>query len=100
MRQTQTQAQAQTTDDDHPLTLVIGGNGKTGRRVAQKLRGRGRAVRIGSRTGAPAFDWNAPGTRPPALEGVARVYVTSYPDLGIPGAAEQVGAFSEAAVAA
>ncbi|MFF4851248.1 NAD(P)H-binding protein [Streptomyces sp. NPDC001194] len=97
---TQTQAQAQTTDDDHPLTLVIGGNGKTGRRVAQKLRGRGRAVRIGSRTGAPAFDWNAPGTWGPALEGVDRVYVTYYPDLGFPGAAEQVGAFSEAAVAA
>ncbi|MFE2551107.1 NAD(P)H-binding protein [Streptomyces sp. NPDC059355] len=95
-----TQTRAQTTNDTHSLTLVIGGNGKTGRRVAQKLRGQGRAVRIGSRTGAPAFDWNVPGTWGPALEGVDRVYVTYYPDLGFPGAAEQVGAFSEAAVAA
>ncbi|MFI5672630.1 NAD(P)H-binding protein [Streptomyces sp. NPDC051704] len=95
-----TRTQAQTTNDNHPLTLVIGGNGKTGRRVAQKLRGQGRAVRIGSRTGAPAFDWNVPGTWGPALEGVDRVYVTYYPDLGFPGAAEQVGAFSKVAVAA
>ncbi|MER6778610.1 MULTISPECIES: NAD(P)H-binding protein [unclassified Streptomyces] len=95
-----TRTRAHTTNDIHPLTLVIGGNGKTGRRVAQKLRGQGRAVRIGSRTGAPPFDWNVPGTWGPALEGVGRVYVTYYPDLGFPGAAEQVGAFSEAAVAA
>ncbi|WP_327135986.1 NAD(P)H-binding protein (plasmid) [Streptomyces sp. NBC_01343] len=95
-----TRTRTHTTNDIHPLTLVIGGNGKTGRRVAQKLRGQGRAVRIGSRTGAPPFDWNVPGTWGPALEGVDRVYVTYYPDLGFPGAAEQVGAFSEAAVAA
>ncbi|MFB6807045.1 NAD(P)H-binding protein [Streptomyces sp. NPDC056387] len=90
----------QTPQASQTRTLVIGGNGKTGRRVAQKLRLRGLPVRIGSRTGAPAFDWNAPGTWGPALEGVDRVYVTYYPDLGFPGAAEQIGAFSEAAVAA
>ncbi|MFJ3203698.1 NAD(P)H-binding protein [Streptomyces sp. NPDC086989] len=90
----------QTPQASQTQTLVIGGNGKTGRRVAQKLRLRGLPVRIGSRTGAPAFDWNAPGTWGPALEGVDRVYVTYYPDLGFPGAAEQIGAFSEAAVAA
>ncbi|MER7466183.1 NAD(P)H-binding protein [Streptomyces sp. NPDC097981] len=83
-----------------PTALVIGGNGKTGRRVAQKLLLRGIPVRIGSRTGAPAFDWNAPVTWGPALEGVDRVYVTYHPDLAFPGAAEQIGAFSEVAVAA
>ncbi|MFB7054724.1 NAD(P)H-binding protein [Streptomyces vinaceus] len=89
------------TPNDIPTTaLLIGGNGKTGRRVAQKLRAQGRPVRIGSRTGEPAFDWNVPGTWGPALEGVDRVYVTYHPDLGFPGAAEQVGAFAEAAVAA
>ncbi|MFD7833860.1 NAD(P)H-binding protein [Streptomyces sp. NPDC059761] len=93
-----TQTHAST--DNPAATLVIGGNGKTGRRVAQKLRVQGRPVRIGSRTGAPAFDWNVPGTWGPALEGIDRVYVTYHPDLGFPGAAEQVGAFSEAAVAA
>ncbi len=90
----------QNTKSAAPATLVIGGNGKTGRRVAEKLRLRGRPVRIGSRTGAPAFDWNAPVTWGPALEGVDRVYVTYYPDLAFPGAAEQIGAFSQAAVAA
>ncbi|MFE2144363.1 NAD(P)H-binding protein [Streptomyces sp. NPDC059456] len=97
---TQTPQTPQTPQASQAQTLVIGGNGKTGRRVAQKLRLRGLPVRIGSRTGAPAFDWNAPGTWGSALEGVDRVYVTYYPDLGFPGAAEQIGAFSEAAVAA
>jgi uncharacterized protein YbjT (DUF2867 family) len=31
------------------LTLVLGGTGKTGRRVAERLRALGRPVRIGSR---------------------------------------------------
>lgn len=81
-------------------TLVIGGTGKTGRRVADKLTALGHPVRIGSRTGEPPFDWNEPATWGPALEGVDRAYVTYYPDLAFPGAAEQVGALAEAAVAA
>ncbi len=81
------------------ITLVIGGHGKTGRRVAEKLSAQGREVRIGSRSGQPAFDWHEPATWGPALEGVDRVYVTYYPDLAFPGAAEQVGAFSKVAVA-
>lgn len=81
------------------ITLVIGGHGKTGRRVADKLTAQGRQVRIGSRTGEPPFDWHEPATWDAALEGVDRVYVTYYPDLAFPGAAEQVGAFSKVAVA-
>ncbi|MEU9304425.1 NAD(P)H-binding protein [Streptomyces sp. NPDC048269] len=81
-------------------TLVIGGTGKTGRRVAEKLSAQGRPVRVGSRSGEPPFDWNEPATWLPALEGVDRVYVTYYPDLAFPGAAEQVGAFARVAVAA
>ncbi|MGW7097818.1 NAD(P)H-binding protein [Streptomyces sp. NPDC054838] len=79
-------------------TLVIGGTGKTGRRVAEKLSAQGLPVRIGSRSGEPAFDWNEPDSWVPALEGVDRVYVTYYPDLAFPGAAEQVGAFAKVAV--
>jgi uncharacterized protein YbjT (DUF2867 family) len=82
------------------ITLVIGGTGKTGRRVAEKLSAQGRQVRIGSRTGEPPFDWNEPATWDAALAGVDRVYVTYYPDLAFPGASDQVGAFSKAAVAA
>ncbi|MFC9297032.1 NAD(P)H-binding protein [Streptomyces sp. NPDC057011] len=81
------------------ITLVIGGTGKTGRRVAERLTALGRQVRIGSRSGSPAFDWNEPATWEPALEGVDRVYVTYYPDLAFPGAAEQVGEFAKVAVA-
>ncbi|MEU3723877.1 NmrA family transcriptional regulator [Streptomyces sp. NPDC031705] len=81
-------------------TLVIGGNGKTGRRVAERLQGQGRAVRIGSRAGEPPFDWDRPETWGPALHGVDRAYVTYHPDLAFPGAADRIGAFAEAAVAA
>ncbi|MEU3064042.1 NAD(P)H-binding protein [Streptomyces subrutilus] len=82
------------------ITLIIGGTGKTGRRVAEKLTAQGREVRIGSRSAEPAFDWHDPKTWEPALAGVDRVYVTYYPDLAFPGAAEQVGEFSKVAVAA
>ncbi|WP_330335485.1 NAD(P)H-binding protein (plasmid) [Streptomyces sp. NBC_00536] len=81
------------------ITLVIGGTGKSGRRVAEKLAAQGLPVRVGSRHGEPAFDWNQPETWAAALEGVDRVYVTYYPDLAFPGAAEQVGEFSKVAVA-
>ena len=43
--------------DNDPI-LVVGGNGKTGRRVAERLRAMGRAVRAVSRSTTPAFDWN------------------------------------------
>ncbi|MCP3760230.1 NAD(P)H-binding protein [Streptomyces sp. TBY4] len=100
MTNTTQQTQNDTDIDTTPRTLVIGGTGKTGRRVAEKLTALGRPVRIGSRSGEPAFDWNEPASWGPALEGVDRVYVTYYPDLGFPGAAEHVGAFARTAVAA
>ncbi|MFJ3927850.1 NAD(P)H-binding protein [Streptomyces sp. NPDC090022] len=81
------------------ITLVIGGNGKTGRRVAERLTAQGRQVRIGSRSGSPAFVWEDSSTWDAALEGVDRVYITYYPDLAFPGAAEQVEEFSRVAVA-
>jgi uncharacterized protein YbjT (DUF2867 family) len=36
--------------------LVVGGTGKTGRRVAERLRARGSEVRIGAPRAAPPFD--------------------------------------------
>jgi uncharacterized protein YbjT (DUF2867 family) len=75
------------------LTLVLGGTGKTGRRVVSRLEERGLPVRIGSRTGAPPFDWEAPGSWAPALDGVGAVYITYYPDLAVPGAPEAIQAF-------
>jgi uncharacterized protein YbjT (DUF2867 family) len=73
--------------------LVVGGRGKTGHRVATRLQSLGRAVRIGSRTGNPPFDWEDEATWGPALTGVSAAYVTYYPDLAIPGAADAISRF-------
>ena len=80
-------------------TLVLGGTGKTGRRVVQRLQAAGRPVRVGTPSATPPFDWDDQSTWAPALEGVGSVYVTYYPDVAIPGAAAAVGAFAELAVA-
>ncbi|HEX6739032.1 MAG TPA: NAD(P)H-binding protein [Vicinamibacteria bacterium] len=79
-------------------TLIVGGTGKTGRRVAERLQAKGVPVRIGSRSANPPFDWEDPKTWEPAVRGVTAAYVTYYPDLAVPGAAEKVKAFSEVAV--
>ena len=80
-------------------TLVLGGTGKTGRRVVQCLETRGRPVRLGTPSATPPFDWTDEATWPAALDGVGSVYVTYYPDVAVPGAAEAVGAFADLAVA-
>lgn len=79
--------------------LVLGGKGKTGRRVAERLTAKGQPVRIGSRFGVPPFDWEDPTTWPGTLAGVWSVYITYQPDLAFPGAADRVGTFADMAVA-
>ncbi len=79
-------------------TLVIGGTGKTGRRVVERLVGQGRDVRVGSRKAERPFVWEDETTWGAALEGVRSVYVTYYPDLAFPGAAEAIEEFSRLAV--
>ena len=81
-------------------TLVLGGTGKTGRRVAERLERGGHAIRVGSRSNAPAFDWADRATWAGALDGAEAVYISYYPDLAVPGAPEAVGEFTEQAVAA
>ncbi len=78
-------------------TLVLGASGKTGRRVMARLRDRGVPTRAGSRSGTPRFDWNDRSTWAPALDGAGAVYVSYFPDLAAPGAAETVGAFARQA---
>ena len=80
--------------------LVIGGTGKTGRRVAERLKARGVPVRIGSRSGEPPFDWDDRSTWEPALRGASAAYVSYYPDLAVPGTPELIGALAERAMAA
>jgi uncharacterized protein YbjT (DUF2867 family) len=89
-----------TNDNAHDLTLLIGAGGKTGRRVAERLRARGRPVRAGSPSTQPPFDWQDRATWGPALEGAASAYVSFFPDLAIPGAPEAVAAFADEAIAA
>jgi uncharacterized protein YbjT (DUF2867 family) len=81
-------------------TLVLGGTGKTGRRVAERLRKRGLPTRVGSRSGEVPFDWEDHTTWAPALGDVGSVYVSYYPDLAVPGAVAAVRAFADTAVEA
>jgi uncharacterized protein YbjT (DUF2867 family) len=85
-------------NDNNNTILVLGGTGKTGRRVAQRLEARGVPIRIGSRSGSPAFDWEDRSTWAPALDGVRAVYVSYYPDLAVPGAVEATREFAELAI--
>ncbi|MBM7785753.1 NAD(P)H-binding protein [Tenggerimyces flavus] len=78
--------------------LLVGGRGKTGHRVATRLKSLGRAVRIGSRTGEPPFDWDDQSTWGPALTGVSAAYVTYYPDIAIEGAADAIRRFVDVAL--
>jgi len=80
-------------------TLVIGAGGKTGRRVANRLIAAGCRVRPASRSGETRFDWEDEATWAPALADVDAAYITYYPDLAFPGAADIVGSFADLAVA-
>jgi uncharacterized protein YbjT (DUF2867 family) len=81
------------------ITLVLGGTGKTGRRVVERLRARGVETRVASRSATPSFDWHEPGGWDAILDGVTAAYVTYAPDLAIPGATESIRAFAHKAVA-
>lgn len=70
--------------------LVIGGTGKTGRKVASKLIEAGHNVSIGSRSASPSFDWDNPETWTEAMQGMDKVYITFQPDLAVPGALEAI----------
>lgn len=89
-----------TSSKDAGLTLVIGGTGKTGSRIVRRLKDRDVPVRVGSRSGSPAFDWNVPEGWAACLDGVESVYITYASDLAIPGATDTIQAFVDAAVAA
>jgi uncharacterized protein YbjT (DUF2867 family) len=83
---------------DQQTTLILGGTGKTGGRVAQRLRARGQAVRAASRSGATRFDWGDPTTWPAAVRGAQAMYLTYQPDLGMPDAAERIAPLVRLAV--
>ncbi|HEX8014421.1 MAG TPA: NAD(P)H-binding protein [Flavobacterium sp.] len=75
--------------------LILGGNGKTGRRVTQLLKKVSDAeVYIGSRSGIPAFHWENPESWSEVIEGIDTVYITFQPDLAIPSAPETIQKFT------
>jgi uncharacterized protein YbjT (DUF2867 family) len=79
-------------------TLVVGATGKTGSRVYQRLLAAGLPVRPASRSSATYFDWDDPGSWLSALTDVDAAYITFYPDLALPGAAETVRSFVDMAL--
>jgi nucleoside-diphosphate-sugar epimerase len=65
-------------------TLIIGGTGKTGSRVASRLTSIGHPTRVGSRSRGTRFDWDCPSTWAPALEACDSAYITYRPALAKP----------------
>lgn len=70
--------------------LIIGGTGKTGRKVVDSLQLLNQNVKIGSRSSQPAFDWNNAENWEDVLEGVDKMYITYQPDLAVPGALQSI----------
>jgi uncharacterized protein YbjT (DUF2867 family) len=62
--------------DDMPTILILGGTGKTGRRIVSRLSATGASVRSAARRGADVrFDWDDSTTWDPVLRGVDVVYL-------------------------
>ncbi|WP_117192815.1 NmrA family NAD(P)-binding protein [Rhizobium terrae] len=80
---------------ENPI-LIIGGKGKTGSRVADRLRARGQKIHFASRS--TGFDWTDRSTWAAALDGVSAAYITYYPDLAVKTAPDDVEAFAKLAV--
>jgi uncharacterized protein YbjT (DUF2867 family) len=78
-------------------TLVLGGTGKTGRRVAARLRARDLPMRVGSRWGQPPFNWDDQSTWTPLLQGARAAYIP-YPDMVTSHATKATRAFAELAM--
>jgi uncharacterized protein YbjT (DUF2867 family) len=78
--------------------LVLGGSGKTGRRIVERLQARHIPVRIGSRTAKPPFNWEDASTWGQALKGVTSAYISFFPDLAVSGAPEAIAAFTAQAL--
>ncbi|WP_100343443.1 NAD(P)H-binding protein [Compostimonas suwonensis] len=80
------------------LTTLVVGAGKTGRRIADRLRGAEVPHRLASRSASVPFDWDDRESWAPALDGAQAVYLSFAPDLAVPGASETVGALARQAV--
>lgn len=78
--------------------LVLGSNGKTGRRVAARLENNPEVeIRLGSRNEKIPFDWENPETWQIVVNNIDTVYITFQPDLAVPFAAEAIENFTKLA---
>ncbi|WP_405207248.1 NmrA family NAD(P)-binding protein [Aquimarina sp. LLG6339-5] len=80
--------------------LVIGGTGKTGRRVAENLTQLGHNVRVVGRKTNPVFDWENTDTYDAALKNMDRAYIVYYPDLAVPGSRDAISILTKKALEA
>ena len=85
------------TEDPIEHVLVLGGTGKTGRRIVTGLRAAGLTVRVGSRGATPPFDWSDESGWDDCLDGTDAAYISYAPDLAMPGATDAIQAFVERA---
>lgn len=92
MNTTPKSKQIQNTNSTTAPFLVIGGSGKTGRRVVERLKALGHEVHGVSRSSSPSFDWNDESNWKEVLTGVRALYVTYHPDLSVPGASDHIRA--------
>ncbi|MGW9432125.1 NAD(P)H-binding protein [Streptomyces decoyicus] len=79
---------------NHDTTLILAATGKTGRRIAARLRLRGTPVRAASRSSRTRFDWSDPGSWDAALRDIAVAYVVAP---RVPGPVHEFVARAEAA---
>ncbi|MER2134009.1 MAG: NmrA family NAD(P)-binding protein [Arthrobacter sp.] len=68
--------------------LILGGAGRTGARIHQRLTSRGVPTQLASRQ--TGFDWNQPETWSLAFQGISAAYVCYSPDLAFPGVSEKM----------
>ncbi len=85
------------TADFNGQILVLGGTGKTGRRIVTGLQAKGIPVRIGSRSASPSFDWNNEKSWDACLADVEAIYISYAPDLAMPGATDTIQALVDRA---
>lgn len=79
--------------------LVLGANGKTGRRVVERLKKVTNVeVRLGSRNEKIPFDWENPESWAAVIKDIDSVYITFQPDLAIPSAEDTIRRFTNFAV--
>jgi uncharacterized protein YbjT (DUF2867 family) len=83
----------------HRPMLVLGGTGKTGRRLVQRLTHRDIPVRIGCRSSGLPFDWEQPSTWAPVFQDVDAAF-TYVPDLAVANPTDAIAGLVEAALAA